>query len=837
MMYKYIFKILIAMMILVPDQAHAFSVTAQVDRNQISINDYLELRVIFDGGEGEVDTAPLTDFQIVSRSNSSNISIINGSYAKTVTAVFQLVPRGKGNLTIPALAVSYGGKVYNTQPIGVTVAEEPVAAKDARDIFVQAELSHDKLFVGQQGIYRFQLFSAAQFTNARLQKPEFEGFSVEEMGDPRKFIRNINGRRYNGVEIAYLIIPRTPGNITIDSSMLTCDVVLQDRSRRNDPFGDSFFANGFFSNTRTQPRRFSTKNLPIEVMPLPPHEGAVSFSGLVGQFKLSASLDKNVIKSGDSTTLTVTISGTGNVMDAKMPDLAIPEQFKVYDDSPVEEITLTNQGYQGKKTFKRALVPVSAGTFAVPPLGLTFFDVENNAYQTIFTSSMPMTVAPNASQESVIFPVETVSPGDRTTAPQQVAFTGRDILPLKEGPDVLTSRFAISMPVFMVLYLLPFVLLFLVQFLFRMMNKGLNPMVTLAKKADAHLVKGEKGEGNDQAFLRNLYMAMMCRILSSAREEERSMTIAETCDLLDKNGVATETVTQVGNVMRDIESVRYGGTALDLQERNGLLERVKGLMKLICLVLISGVLTFSSPSWVKAAQQPSGPSHDPGDGTLLLEAISAYEAGRFAVSAEKFAHLASRGIENGKLYYNAGNAFLKAGDTGRAILWYERARMQIPHDPDLRFNLTHAKSFVKDKSESSGFDVTGMLFFWKNYLPPWLMIWTAIGLSGAFALYAGIRTRKKKRVFTLAGFVFFLAMVLAGITVCYDYYEKDNGRFAVILSTEASIRSGLSPEATTLFVLHAGTRVRVEEKRAGYLKIVFSRDKIGWVSSGDAEMI
>jgi len=473
----------------------------------------------------------------------------------------------------------------------------------------------------------------------------------------------------------------------------------------------------------------------------------------------------------------------------------------------------------------------------VPPLGLTFFDVKKNAYQTILTSSMPMTVAPNASQESVMPPVETLSPGDQTTAPQQVAFTGRDILPLKEGPDVLTRRFAISGLVFMGLYLFPFVLLFLSQFLLRMMNKGLDPMVTLAKKADAHLVKGETGEGNDQTFLRNLYMAMMCRILSRTREQERSMTIADACDLLDENGVATETVTQVGNVMHDIESVRYGGSALNLQDRNELLERVKGLMKLICLVLVSGILVFSSPSWVKAAPQPSDTSHDPGDGTLLLEAISAYEAGRFAASAAKFAHLASRGIENGKLYYNAGNAFLKAGDTGRAILWYERARMRMPHDPDLRFNLANAKTFVKDKSESSGFDVTGMLFFWKNYLPPWLMIWTAIGLSVAFALYAGMRNRKKKRVFTVAGFVFFMAMILSGITVCYDYYEKDNGRFAVILSTEASIHSGLSPEATTLFVLHAGTRVRVEEKRDGYLKIIFSRDKIGWVSSADAEII
>ena len=828
-----IIKIFITIIILLPGQVQAFSVTAQVDRTRISVNDYLELRVIFDGGEGEVDTAPITDFQIVSRSNSSNISIINGNYTKTVTAVFQLVPRGKGKLTIPALAVSHGSKTYHTHPIVVTVSAEGNSPEDSRDIFVQAKLSHDKLFVGQQGIYRFQLFSAVQFTNARLQKPEFEGFSVEEMGkEPRKFTRNINGRRYNGVEIAYLIIPRIPGNITIDPAMLSCDVVLQDRSRR-DPFGDSFFTNGFFSNTRTQPRRFSTQALPIEVKPLPPHDGGVPFSGLVGQFKLSASLDNNAITAGDSSTLTVTISGTGNVMDAKMPDLAIPEHFKVYEDSPVEEVRLTHQGYQGKKTFKRALVPVSPGTFTVPPLALTFFDVENNVYQTIFTSSMPMTVAPNTRQESVKSPLETVSPGTQISSPQQVAFTGRDILPLKEGPDVLTRRFGISLPFFAMLYLLPFVLLFLGQALTQAMKKGVDPIVALAKKADVYLEKGRKEEGNDQTFLRNLYMAMMCRILSRAKEQERSMTIAEACDLLHKNGVESETVTQVADVMHDIESIRYGGAALDIQERNELLGRVTGLMKLICLVLIFGIMGFSSPSGVNAAPLAG----DPGDGTILLEAISAYEAGRFAVSAEKFTQLASRGIENGKLYYNAGNAFLKAGDTGRAILWYERAWMRMPHDPDLRFNLAHARTFVKDKSESSGFDITGMLFFWKNYLPPWLMIWTAIGMSATFALYAGFRTRKGKRVFTLAGTFFFVAVILAGTTVCYDYYEKNHGRYAVILSGEASVRSGLSTEATTLFVLHAGTRVRVEENRNGYLKIIFSRDKIGWVSTGDAEII
>ena len=837
-MFKIIFQIIMVVAFLFPDQGFAFSVTAQVDRNEISINDYLGLKVVFDGGEGEVDTAPITDFQIVSRSSSSNVSIINGSYSKTVTAVFQLLPRTKGRLAIPSLPVSHDGKVYHTQPIEVMVSDSPVAPEDNRDIFVRAKLSHEKLFVGQQGIYRFQLFSAVQFSNARLQKPEFEGFSVEEMGEPREFTRNINGRRYRGVEISYLIIPRTPGRLTIDPSFLSCDVVVQDRTRSRDPFGDSFFSNGFFAMGRTQPRRFSTKAISLEVMPLPPHDEKVPFSGLVGQFNFSASLDNNAIKAGESATLTVTLSGTGNVMDAKMPKLTLPDSFKLYEDSPVEDIQLTPKGYQGSKTFKRALVPVSPGIFTLPVIDVSYFDVVDNAYKTLTSPSMTLTVAPGAAQEQPLVTATTAPPADKAVTPRQVAFTGRDILELKEGPGLLTTRFSMPFSLFMLLYLLPFVLFFLGQAVFRMMNKGADPVMLLGKKADDYLKKSENSDEDDQGFLRNLYMAMMCRMLWVAREPERSMTIEAACEMLNKKGVASETVNQVGDVMYDIESARYGKGALDHQARKVLLGRVKAIMKLLCLVLVFGMLTGVFPTWVNAQPREvkdsgQGTTH----GTTLLEGISAYKEGRFKAAAETFSHLASQGMENGELYYNAGNAFLKAGDIGRAILWYERAKMLMPQDPDLRFNLAHAKTFVQDKSDAPGIDITDMLFFWKNYLPPWLMVWAAIFLSAIFAVYAGVRTRKKKRVFTLAGIIFFVAVILAGTTVCYDYYEKENGRFAVILSREAAIHSGLSSDSTTLFVLHAGTRVRVEEKRDGYLKIIFSRDKIGWIGPDDAEMI
>ncbi|MBF0203889.1 MAG: hypothetical protein HQK67_06140, partial [Desulfamplus sp.] len=189
------------------------------------------------------------------------------------------------------------------------------------------------------------------------------------------------------------------------------------------------------------------------------------------------------------------------------------------------------------------------------------------------------------------------------------------------------------------------------------------------------------------------------------------------------------------------------------------------------------------------------------------------------------------------LYYNIGNAYIKAGDIGHAILWYERAQKDIPLDPDLRFNLDYARGFVTDKSEGSGIDLFQLVFFWRDYFPPKTVQYSAILLSFIFFSYAGVRTFRKRKILTPAGLVLFSVLAITGCTALYSYYHAHSNRFAVVMSKEAPVRSGMSKDATQLFILHAGTKVKVEEIREEYLKIIFSRDKIGWVSAQDAEVI
>jgi len=77
-------------------------------------------------------------------------------------------------------------------------------------------------------------------------------------------------------------------------------------------------------------------------------------------------------------------------------------------------------------------------------------------------------------------------------------------------------------------------------------------------------------------------------------------------------------------------------------------------------------------------------------------AESFYQEQQFAQAAEVYESVRAAGIEDGVLYYNLGNAYFKAGSIGRAILSYERARLLLPGDDDVRTNLSFANELVAE---------------------------------------------------------------------------------------------------------------------------------------------
>ncbi|GIS84021.1 MAG: hypothetical protein CM1200mP16_03210 [Nitrospina sp.] len=94
---------------------------------------------------------------------------------------------------------------------------------------------------------------------------------------------------------------------------------------------------------------------------------------LLVNFKWMQTWEKKNLEVGDTTTLTVTVSGKGNIRGILLPEPDLKNLFKVYPDQPETHQTETGNQIAGKKIFKFALVPLKPGLTNLPIFSLFLF--------------------------------------------------------------------------------------------------------------------------------------------------------------------------------------------------------------------------------------------------------------------------------------------------------------------------------------------------------------------------------------------------------------------------------------------------------------------------------
>jgi tetratricopeptide (TPR) repeat protein len=233
----------------------------------------------------------------------------------------------------------------------------------------------------------------------------------------------------------------------------------------------------------------------------------------------------------------------------------------------------------------------------------------------------------------------------------------------------------------------------------------------------------------------------------------------------------------------------------------------------------------------------TGPAQAGVTSDLFHKGVKSYHDGDFQAAVSAFSEIIHKGIVNGKLFYDLGNAYLKNNDIGHAILWYQRAFKLIPNDPDLKFNYSVALSRIKDMPPDNTHPILKIIFFWQYLLSRPTIQWLCVLLNGIFWIVLTLQLIVRKNTLTWVRNIILPVMVIIFLTASFNYYDDTWDKQAVIIPSEISVRSGLSDDATELFVLHAGSQVQVDTEKDGFLKIRFSKDKIGWIKKKDAQVI
>jgi len=225
----------------------------------------------------------------------------------------------------------------------------------------------------------------------------------------------------------------------------------------------------------------------------------------------------------------------------------------------------------------------------------------------------------------------------------------------------------------------------------------------------------------------------------------------------------------------------------------------------------------------------TAPSYSSGQARQFLSGLEAYKKGDYSAAIAQFNAIAQKGVVNGKLYYNLGNAYLKDNDLGSAILWYERALKFMPDDPDLHFNLDYARSLTKDVPEETVSPLVRIFFFWKYQLSDRTIKIAAIAINFLFWMLLCAWRLTRRRGLARAAMTAAIPALIFVLTAGYTYYETARRQQAIVLPKQTAVRSGLENTSTQLFILHAGAKVRVVKQLKGHYQIRFSADKIGWV--------
>ena len=335
----------------------------------------------------------LQNFEIVSGPmQSQSWQFANGRTSRSESLIWRLRAKEAGAARVSQITLKVNDSVFELPDQTLQVQKDPIESSDRYgrrqfgdpfenfpfsrrrrpqrspsdpELFLRAEATPRKPFVGQQVLYTLYLFTQADVGSINPEQlPGFEGFWVEDIPQPKNLepeMVDIQGKRYGRVVLLRkAIFPRRPGRVELEPVRARLVASMPDYSWL-----------GSVVYRRSELYRTSNA-VTIDVKPLP--ETPAGFRGAVGKLELSARLEPQELRLGEAATLTVTLEGQGNIQGVLEPELPVLDGVRVYPPEQSSRSRVSGTRVHGEKSWKYVLVPDRAGNWEIPPLSIDYFD-------------------------------------------------------------------------------------------------------------------------------------------------------------------------------------------------------------------------------------------------------------------------------------------------------------------------------------------------------------------------------------------------------------------------------------------------------------------------------
>ena len=559
--------ILIFIFIPVTSFSSNIQLSASVDKNQLTIEDSIELSIKISGVRNPPipKLPPLTDFIVRSTGTQSSTQIFNSDMQVSTTYKYLLTPKIEGNFIIGPVIMNLSGSNYQSEPITVTIKKpNPIKPNENRSVYTETSISKKTPYINEQVVYTFKLFRKTEARNLNLSMPYDESFfRKENLGKAKRYSRVINGIAYDVDEVSIALFPIKIGESTIPPSMMELDLIHRTQTnRRRDPF-TRFFNDPFFGGvTQNKHKILSTKSIKVNTQPLPKKGKPNGFKNLVGQFSITATVGKESFDAGDTTTLTFTVSGIGNVMDVSLTDLNLGDQFKIYPDQPIFTKSIHGNQIGGEKIFKFALVPFTTGRQTISSISLNYFDPDKNEYNTISTNPISLTIKPGTGTENLNLVQSKTAPTQQNGS--TVSILARDILPIHTRvEDFKSVTFDKNQRIMYMVGILFPTLIYLLAAGYIRYNHKMNEDMSYSRRQVAHRKAMKKldqlsvSNPESKDFVRELSQIIREYIGDKLNLQGTAFTSKEVGEKLNKNTFADDKIFAIKKLLEKFESMQY----------------------------------------------------------------------------------------------------------------------------------------------------------------------------------------------------------------------------------------------------------------------------------------
>lgn len=432
--------------------------TASTNKNKVGVNEQFSLSYTVNESGNNFSPPNLSNFIVLSGPNtSSSTTIINGKISQENSYTYYLRAKKVGIYTIASASIFVDGKKLRSNSITIQVLKSSPKPKNnnspeaiAREnVFLSLDLSNTSPYIGEQITATYKLYFKQEISSPELiENPSYTGFWHENFDLGENYpIKNevLNGIKYQVATLKLLtLIPQREGELTIEQMEL--DVPVHIPTNQRDFFGRR--------RSRTINIICATGDKKINVKPLPIQGKPNNFNGAVGQFKFTTKLDRNLIKTNESATLSQRVNGVGNLRMIEMPEFQIPNNIESYEPKYKESISVRKNGLKGYKREESLLIPRNKGAYKIPSISFSYFDPSKKKYITESSPSYVLTVEGDSIELSKSVIVNNIEKED-------VTFIGKDILYIKTNAGDLkpTSIPLFNKPIYSIIICLLFLLI------------------------------------------------------------------------------------------------------------------------------------------------------------------------------------------------------------------------------------------------------------------------------------------------------------------------------------------------------------------------------------------